>query len=194
MTARFESRAIVSFEPDGRHVRLEAEFAFVDNEEKRWRVPKGALVDGASIPRPLWSLIGGPFEGRYRDASIVHDWYCDVRSEPWMDVHRMFYAGMITSGAPTPLAKLMYAGVYWGGPRWSSIVSGNVNLALEEWKKRGLTELEATEEMAVARPTLEPPKSLFSEDVDRLSDLIAQQDPSLDELERIVEAARDQPP
>jgi len=67
------------------------DFGFIDQADVRWDVPMGAIVDGASIPQPLWSIIGGPFEGRYRDASIVRDWYCDMRSRPRQNVHRVFF-------------------------------------------------------------------------------------------------------
>lgn len=36
-------------------------------------IPKGFVFDGASIPRVLWSLLGGPFHPRVIDASCVHD-------------------------------------------------------------------------------------------------------------------------
>jgi hypothetical protein len=132
---RYEGIPVVTFLDDGRRVRLTEEFAFVDSSDARWDVPKGATVDGASIPRFLWSLIGGPFEGVYRNASIIHDWYCDLRSRPWEVVHRMFYEAMITSGVRGRLAKLMYAGVYMGGPRWSKTVVSNIDLMAEEYLK-----------------------------------------------------------
>lgn len=118
----------VEFDPDGRRVRLIKKFAYVDCRDNRWEVPSEAIIDGASIPQPLWSLLGGPFEGRYRNASIIHDWFCDRRIRPWEQVHRVFYEAMLTSGVSKARAKLMYAGVYWGGPRWSLTVVQNNNL------------------------------------------------------------------
>jgi hypothetical protein len=114
---------------DGRLVKLAEPFSYIDPDEKSWEVPAGATVDGASIPRALWTLIGGPFEDKYRNASIIHDWYCDVRSRPWKDTHRVFYHAMITSSVPIAQAKLLFAGVYWGGPRWSQTVVENIVLA-----------------------------------------------------------------
>src|SRR5262245_32434634 len=58
---------------DGRQLRLLEDFAYVDPRNKAWVAPKGAVVDGASIPRALFSIVGGPLEGQYRNASIVHD-------------------------------------------------------------------------------------------------------------------------
>src|ERR1041385_4295059 len=56
-----------------------------------WDGILGTVIDGASIPQPLWSFMGGPYEGKYLAASVVHDYYCSTRLEPWRDVHRMFY-------------------------------------------------------------------------------------------------------
>jgi hypothetical protein len=104
--------------PDGRLVRLLAALTYLQADGTRWPVPAGVELDGASIPRFLWSLIGGPFEGRYRDASIIHDHYCVVRTRSWRDTHRMFYDAMRSSGESMPKAKIMYYAVYRFGPRW----------------------------------------------------------------------------
>lgn len=76
------------------------------------------MVDGASIPRAFWTVIGGPLEGLYRNASVFHDVACDEKSEPWKLVHRMFYNGMRCSDVPILKAKIMYYAVYHFGPRW----------------------------------------------------------------------------
>jgi Protein of unknown function (DUF1353) len=113
---------------DGRLMLVLQPFGFVSADQKHWQVPVGTEVDGASIPQALWSLMGGPFEGKYRDASVVHDYYCDTRIEPWKLVHQMFYEAMIVSGVSETRAKLMYAGVYFGGPRWSDTAVKNANI------------------------------------------------------------------
>ena len=108
------------FEDDGYIFRLSKKYTFIDQNCVEWSVPPKAPVDGASIPRPLWSLIGGPFEGKYRNASVIHDWFCDRRSRPWLAVHRMFFTAMLANGVDPILAKIMYFGVYARGPRWST--------------------------------------------------------------------------
>lgn len=125
---RYLGRLILEPLPDGRLMRLVEPFGFMDSSEKHWQVPTDAQIDGASIPRPLWTLIGGPFEGKYRTASVVHDYYCDMRSEPWRAVHRVFYNGMRASGVSKIRAKVMYAAVYFGGPRWSDTTVHNNQL------------------------------------------------------------------
>ena len=106
---------------DGRGAHLLAPIAYRRPDGSDWPVPTGAWLDGASIPRPFWSLIGGPFEGRYRNASIVHDHYCITKDRPWRDVHRMFYEAMRCSGVGPTRAKIMYYSVYRFGPRWAGI-------------------------------------------------------------------------
>jgi hypothetical protein len=126
---RYEGRAIVELLDDGRIVRLVEKLSFIDCQEKTWDVPADARVDGASIPRLLWTLVGGPFEGKYRNASIIHDWYCDRRTRPWERVHEIFYEAMLTSGVSATQARLLYTGVVLGGPRWSATVVANNNLS-----------------------------------------------------------------
>jgi hypothetical protein len=62
---------------------------YVDPEKKPWVAGNDLIVDGATIPRIFWSVTGGPLEGRFRNASIVHDEACVRMAEPWEDVHLM---------------------------------------------------------------------------------------------------------
>lgn len=131
MAARYEGEPVVKLLPGGRNVQLVADLVFIDPQDVRWAVPVGATVDGASIPRAFWPVIGGPFEGRYRDASIIHDWFCDRRTRTWQATHRVFHDAMIVSGVPTPKAKVMYFAVYWAGPRWEERVTLNTTLPVD---------------------------------------------------------------
>lgn len=113
---------------DGRRMELVRPFSFEDPESIRWPVPANAVVDGASIPSALWSFTGGPFEGKYRDASIIHDYYCDTRERACLDTHRVFLFGMLASGAGRHRALAMYMAVRFAGPKWSDSVVQNVQL------------------------------------------------------------------
>jgi hypothetical protein len=62
--------------PDRRMI-LEAAFRYKDPKGKTWDAPAKWSIDGASIPRALWTLVGSPYTGNYRLASIVHDVACD---------------------------------------------------------------------------------------------------------------------
>ena len=66
--------------PD-RNMKLVREIYFSDPRKKLWSVPAGYLIDGASIPRALWTLVGSPYTGEYRRASIPHDKACRTRKE-----------------------------------------------------------------------------------------------------------------
>ena len=102
------------------------EFGFLDGDGRHWPVPPGTSVDQASIPKELRSLLGNPWEGKYRDASVVHNYYCAVRSMDWRSVHSMLYRAMLVSGVSVRRAKLVYAGVYFAGPRWEDMVVESV--------------------------------------------------------------------
>lgn len=112
--------------PEGRFVdqrdrpnfELVKEFSFEDPNGTRWTVPKGTRVDGASIPQAFWSMIGGPFEGRYLKASVVHDHFCNVRTRTAHDTHRNFYYGMRADRVPEWQAQAMYWAVSAFGPSW----------------------------------------------------------------------------
>lgn len=114
----FVGDIVTKWEADGRSMTVLKSFKYIDADKKVWRVPSGVLVDGASIPQALWSLIGGPFEGRYRNASVVHDYFCDSRKRKWQDVHKVFYEAMLVSGVEKPRAYIMYKAVEKFGPRW----------------------------------------------------------------------------
>ena len=64
---------------DGRKMKLLEQVTYTDPAAKVWIAPAGWIVDGASIPRAFWSVIGGPLEGQYRNASVFHDVACDQK-------------------------------------------------------------------------------------------------------------------
>lgn len=134
--ARFEGRLRVEFDPNGRHAILLEPYTFIDSKGGKWPVAKGAMIDGASIPRFAWSIIGGPFEGKYRNASVIHDWYCDRRTRPWREVHRMFHEAMLAAGVDPVTAKVMYTAVAWAGPRWDSQAIHNSMLPPADYMAR----------------------------------------------------------
>jgi hypothetical protein len=114
---------------DGRKMTLLKELVYVDPNGINWVAPKGCVIDGASIPQEFWSVIGGPYSGKYREASVVHDIacnhpksttpeYCSGRKRPHKQTHRMFYDAILTSGVDENKAYLMYLAVRVGGPRW----------------------------------------------------------------------------
>lgn len=107
---------------DGRNMKILKSIQYTDPSNVVWDVPQNSVVDGASIPQFAWSIIGGPFEGKYRDASVIHDVACNKKDHLWKQVHRAFYTAMLASDVDPIKAKIMYAAVYYFGPRWSLMV------------------------------------------------------------------------
>ncbi|MBT54486.1 MAG: hypothetical protein CMF72_13940 [Mameliella sp.] len=101
---------------------------FVDAQGKNWVAPPRTLTDGASIPKIFVAIVGDPTAPEFINAAAVHDAYCGVGNETgtmfhrakWEDVHVMFYDGLIVGGTPEIRAKIMFAAVWLGGPRWAA--------------------------------------------------------------------------
>jgi hypothetical protein len=118
---------VVRFLGDGRNCVLMSEIRFVDGNGREWIAEIGKQTDGASIPRPLWPMIGGPYEGRHRDGALLHDdayaeapaaeagfWTADLSPERRAaDV--MLYQASVVRGTPRWRAWLIYQGVRIGG-------------------------------------------------------------------------------
>ena len=96
---------------DGIKMETRTRFGYIDQSGRIWEVPANFKTDGASVPRALWSIICSPFTGKYRNAAILHDRYCETRARSWQDTHRLFYEVMVASGVEQTQATLMYAAV-----------------------------------------------------------------------------------
>lgn len=116
----YVGRVVVVWNLDGRNMTLLEPFAYIDPAGTRWDAPVGSVTDGASIPKVAWSIIGGPFEGPYRFAAVIHDVACTERKRKWQDVDLAFYTAMLASGVDHAKAKVMYGAVYHFGPRWNT--------------------------------------------------------------------------
>jgi hypothetical protein len=146
---------------DGRHMALLEPLVFHQTQGSRtWTAPAATYTDGASIPPIFWSVIGGPFEGKYRDAAVNHDYECCVKEHAWRDVHRMFYDGMMARGVEFWRAKLMYFAVYFFGPRWPQseakllqrgFTEGDVARAADLFQDQPGTTLDGIEQLTPAR-------------------------------------------
>lgn len=102
----------------GKRVELVERLRYVDKHGVEHTVPAGFWFDGASIPRPMWSLIGAPLEGNYVRSAALHDLGCSVREEPSRVVHDRFYDCMRAEGVRWLQAQLMHKAVRAFGPRW----------------------------------------------------------------------------
>jgi Protein of unknown function (DUF1353) len=130
------------WENDGRSMTLLSELRYTDPQGVVWIAPSGSQVDGASIPRSLWSLMGGPFEGKYRNASVLHDVAYEQKTRPWPECDRMFYNAMRCSGVSAVDAGMMYYalrkfGHHWKAPKAEPVKVGEEIVARAEPVNRG---------------------------------------------------------
>ena len=103
---------------DPRKMRLLEDVVFTDSKDRHWIALRGAIIDGASIPKFFWRVIGSPFVGYYRRASVIHDVYCENHLRPAQEVHDVFKEMMLADGVPDIKAETMYNAVNTFGPRW----------------------------------------------------------------------------
>ncbi len=153
-----------------RKFRLKQPFLYVSKDGKKWQVPAGAKVDGASIPKAFYSVIGGPFSENYLEASVVHDHHCIIKQESWQDVHLAFYHGMRAKGVSQAKANIMYSAVYMFGPRWvkteqQNLIKGRPPHHAKTWEK--LEDFVKTKQ-----PSLEDMQAELDE-ISKLKDLAA---------------------
>lgn len=100
---------------------LESELTFTDAAGREWTAPAGARLNGATIPRALWTSVGPPFVGPYRRASVVHDYFVGENGNPKpptqearSEADRMFYEACLFDGCSKRFAATLYAGVRFG--------------------------------------------------------------------------------
>jgi len=155
-----------------RRMRLLEDFGYIDPKGRQWLAPKGYVTDGASIPRVFWSLAGAPFDGQYREAAVIHDMYCDTKSEPWQDVHRIFYYANRAAGVSELKSKILYSAVVAGGPKWGKGPSKCF---------AGCHAQVTGQEQVVTAPIIS------ESDAQRLIDWVTAKNPSLDEIDRHIQ-------
>ncbi len=165
----------------GRKIKLLEDFSYTDPQARAWVAPAGWIVDGASIPGAFGSIIGGPLDGPYRNAAIIHDVACDQKTAPWEDVHLTFYHALRCGGVGEIEAKILYYAVYQFGPRWgfatglaeifSAVGFGDENMrpfVAEESAIEIATWIEKTNpslaELQATKPTAAPIKTRRSDD------------------------------
>ena len=170
----YTGNPVTRWNPDGLTMTLLSELRYTDPHGIAWVAPAGSTVNGASIPRSLWSLMGGPFEGKYRDASVLHDVAYEQHRRPWQDCDRMFYNAMRCSGVSAVEAKTMFYALYRFGHHWKFPIKRAKPVKFEgAMVARG-------EEIPRAIPVNE-------NDVNEARDWIRRAQPSLEQIEQRAE-------
>ncbi len=109
-----------------RDMTLLSDFSYTDKSGKLWLVPAGSHLNGATIPRALWAHVGSPYVGKYRRASVVHDYFVgegdnpDVSKRKRKKADRMFYEACKFDDCSEAFARILYVGVClgtWAGGR-----------------------------------------------------------------------------
>lgn len=115
-----QAEFVLPAKPDDnfRDMKTLAPFSYKDPRGVLWEVPAGYVTNGASVPWGLWNIVGGPYDGPYRDAAVIHDYYTEFKLRSWEDTHRMYYEASIARGVSENRASIMYAGLLVGADRW----------------------------------------------------------------------------
>jgi hypothetical protein len=186
--------------PNAPHEISTAPFVFTDCDEYKWTAPTGTITDGASIPTLFLSLIGDRYDDRWRGAALVHDAYCQAvnsagasyQRAPWQRVHRMFYAACLAGKTPRRKALIMYAAVYWGGPRnWIVTPTGTVLASFADRNRAGL---KSADRLAARLDLSNVPQQLRDRQFVEIADFVTasrRNGISLDALEALLQAAAD---
>ncbi len=103
---------------EDRDMRMIEDFSFTDPSGRVWPAPAGSIINGASIPRSLWAVIGSPYTGDYRRASVIHDVACNTSGVDRKDADVMFFHACQAGGCSSEQARILYAGVRIGA--WAS--------------------------------------------------------------------------
>ncbi|MBB3697092.1 DUF1353 domain-containing protein [Flammeovirga yaeyamensis] len=132
---KFSGYPITKWKDDDCQMVLLDDLSFTDHDQKVWNVPLGAEINGASIPSSLWNIVGSPFVGKYRRASVVHDYFAgeghnpNVSYQERREADKMFYEACRTDGCSWKCAALLYLGVSIGS--W--------------WSRKGISTTHETE-------------------------------------------------
>ncbi|HEX4502674.1 MAG TPA: DUF1353 domain-containing protein [Scandinavium sp.] len=102
-----------------RNMKLNEDVSYTDPSGREWKASKGDIINGASIPQALWSTIGSPYIGDYRDASVLHDVACNTPGVNRKEADNMFYYACLCKGCSYFRARVFYLGVRIGA--WASL-------------------------------------------------------------------------
>ena len=168
-------------------VQLLKPFGYRDSQGVEWVVPEGFISDGASIPDALWIAVGGPYSGPYRDAAVVHDYYCYTKSRPWQAVHDVFLEAALNRGTTEWKAQYMYAGILLKGPRWDNKGS---SLMPQNFSRAQIIPTQATPAPTPGTKLPPPAGKTDAQLFQELQDWIQKEKPTRDQIRQRIETIR----
>ncbi|WP_308365853.1 MULTISPECIES: DUF1353 domain-containing protein [unclassified Microbulbifer] len=166
---------LVDTNGNDRDMELLEDFSFTDPVGRVWLAPKGSTVNGASIPRSLWSMVGSPYTDDYRRASIVHDVACETPEISRKEADVMFYHACHAGGCSPRQARILYAGVRIGA--WASASLPEAAISQEAMLFRKRPDVSILEERF-----LQGKLSEISQDMESLPE-----EASVEQLDSIIE-------
>ncbi|MBA3609487.1 MAG: DUF1353 domain-containing protein [Verrucomicrobiota bacterium] len=175
----FSGEPVTQWNRDGRSMTLLREFRYTDPTGYVWVAPAGSVVDGASIPRPLWTLMGGPFEGKYRYASVLHDVAYTIQNRPPKEADRMFYHAMRCSGVGPIEAKTLYFALLRFGWHW-------------DFSVKRAKPVKINRKMVARALPKEPVTVAAQQEIHGVQDWIRSANPSVEEIEEKAESVTPQ--
>ena len=118
--AGFEGRVVVEWLDDAfvPSMRAVEDFGFRQAKGKFWKVARGQVFDGRGMPPLFCDLVGPPYEGRFRKASMVYESATQRMTEKWDEAQRMFFEAAVAEGVAPQDAKVMYLLLALQGSRW----------------------------------------------------------------------------
>lgn len=112
----------------------------VDYKVRGFKIPRGYVWDGASIPGLLRWWMGDPYDGPHRDAGLVHDYLYETAKVPRGQADDVFYRELLDDGDSTYEAKLKWSAVrlvaashYGAKAPWPKFIEESV---LRVWEKQ----------------------------------------------------------
>jgi Protein of unknown function (DUF1353) len=156
-------------------IKLLSDFGFQDPSGKKWIAQKGAELDGNSFTPLFEQMVGLPFAGEHRRASLLHDYFAKQLNEPWRDVRRMYYAALLAEGMSDHEAKTAYAVLYGAGMRWepkgsTCYINCHNGASTLAW-----------------RP------DVIESEINKALEILSEGNPSLDEIDKAVDAVIPKP-
>ncbi|MGQ8704373.1 DUF1353 domain-containing protein [Serratia sp. TSA_198.1] len=123
-----------------RNMQLVDSYSYTDPNNNNWDAPMDSIINGASIPQALWTVVGSPYTGNYRNASVIHDVACDQAKtkEDRKKADNMFYYACLAGGCPPNQARVFYVAVRIGAWVDALITSSSDTTFDESFFKPGM--------------------------------------------------------